>query len=100
MNPRFESLFGVIVAPVYTEKATRLAEDSNKKVFKVRMDADKAQVKEALEKLFSVEVKAVNMLRVPGKRRVFKGRRGQRSDYKKAIVTFAGKVDFEAVFGG
>jgi len=78
--------FDVIVAPVITEKAT-LASEQNKVVFKVRKDATKPQIKAAVEKLFDVKVKAVNTILTEGKIKVFKGRLGQRSDVKKAIVT-------------
>jgi large subunit ribosomal protein L23 len=76
----------VIVSPVITEKATALSEH-NKVVFKVRMDATKPQIKEAVEKLFDVKVRSVNTVLTKGKKKVFRGRLGQRSDVKKAIVT-------------
>ncbi|MGL4438167.1 MAG: 50S ribosomal protein L23 [Bosea sp. (in: a-proteobacteria)] len=83
MDPRH---YDVIVSPVITEKATILSEQ-NKVVFKVRKDATKPQIKAAVEKLFDVKVKAVNTILTEGKMKVFKGRLGQRSDVKKAIVT-------------
>jgi large subunit ribosomal protein L23 len=76
----------VIVSPVITEKATALSEQ-NKVVFKVRPDATKPQIKEAVEKLFDVKVKSVNTLVTKGKVKMFRGTRGQRSDVKKAVVT-------------
>jgi large subunit ribosomal protein L23 len=85
MDPRH---YDVIVAPVITEKATVLSEQ-NKVVFKVRRDATKPQIKAAVEKLFDVKVTAVNTIVTEGKVKVFKGRLGQRSDVKKAIVTLA-----------
>ena len=83
MDPRH---YDVIVAPVITEKATILSEQ-NKVVFKVRKDATKPQIKAAVERLFDVKVRAVNTILTEGKMKVFKGRLGQRSDVKKAIVT-------------
>ena len=83
LDPR---LYDVIVSPVITEKATALSE-LNKVVFRVRPDATKPQIKEAVEKLFEVKVVSVNTLVTKGKRKVFRGRRGQRSDVKKAVVT-------------
>jgi large subunit ribosomal protein L23 len=80
--------YDVIVSPVITEKATLLSEQ-NKVVFKVRKDATKPQIKAAVEKLFDVKVKSVNTILTEGKMKVFKGRLGQRSDVKKAIVTLA-----------
>ncbi len=78
--------YDVIIAPVITEKAT-MASEHNKVVFKVRRDATKPQIKEAVEKLFDVKVKNVNTLIRPGKRKMFKNMRGQQSDVKRAIVT-------------
>ncbi|MCX7326547.1 MAG: 50S ribosomal protein L23 [Hyphomicrobiales bacterium] len=83
MDPRH---YDVIISPVITEKATILSEQ-NKVVFKVRKDATKPQIKAAVEKLFDVKVKGVNTILTEGKIKVFKGRLGQRSDVKKAIVT-------------
>ncbi len=83
LDPRH---YDVIVAPVITEKSTLLSEQ-NKVVFKVRKDATKPQIKAAVEKLFDVKVKAVNTILTEGKMKVFKGRLGQRSDVKKAVVT-------------
>ena len=78
--------YDVIVAPVVTEKAT-LASEHNKVMFKVAAKATKPQIKEAVEKLFDVKVKAVNTLVRKGKRKAFRGRPGVQSDVKKAIVT-------------
>ncbi|MBI1244544.1 MAG: 50S ribosomal protein L23 [Alphaproteobacteria bacterium] len=83
-----EALYGVILAPVITEKATRGSE-YNQVTFKVRPDASKPLIKAAIETLFSVKVKAVNTLNVEGKTKRFKGIPGKRSDWKKAIVTLA-----------
>jgi large subunit ribosomal protein L23 len=83
LDPRH---YDVIVSPVITEKATLLSEQ-NKVVFRVRKDATKPQIKEAVEKLFDVKVKSVNTLLTKGKMKMFRGTRGQRSDVKKAVVT-------------
>jgi large subunit ribosomal protein L23 len=83
LDPRH---YDVIVSPVITEKATTLSEQS-KVVFKVKSDATKPQIKEAVEKLFDVKVKSVNTLVTKGKVKMFRGTRGQRSDVKKAVVT-------------
>ena len=79
-------LYDIIVSPVITEKATALS-DQNKVVFRVRPEATKPQIKEAVEKLFEVKVLSVNTLVTKGKVKVFRGRKGQRSDVKKAVVT-------------
>jgi large subunit ribosomal protein L23 len=78
--------YDVILSPVITEKAT-MASEHNKVMFKVRRDATKPQIKEAIEKLFDVKVKNVNTLVRRGKVKVFKNKVGQRSDVKRAIVT-------------
>ena len=78
--------YDVILSPVITEKAT-IASEQNKVVFKVAANATKPQIKEAVEKLFDVKVKRVNTLVREGKTKIFKGRPGQRSDSKRAIVT-------------
>jgi large subunit ribosomal protein L23 len=78
--------YDVIIAPVITEKAT-IASEHNKVMFKVRKTATKPQIKEAVEKLFDVKVKSVNTLVRGGKIKAFRGRIGQLSDSKRAIVT-------------
>ncbi|MCJ2079901.1 50S ribosomal protein L23 [Methylobacterium sp. J-090] len=80
--------YDIIVSPVITEKATNLTEQ-NKVVFRVAPKATKPQIKEAVEKLFDVKVTGVNTLVTKGKKKIFRGLRGQRSDVKKAIVTLA-----------
>jgi large subunit ribosomal protein L23 len=86
--PPKEQLYSVILAPVITEKATA-GSAHNQVTFKVRRDADKPLIKAAVEALFNVKVKAVNTINVGGKEKRFKGRLGQRSDWKKAIVSLA-----------
>jgi large subunit ribosomal protein L23 len=78
--------YDIILSPVITEKAT-IASERNQVMFKVARTATKPQIKEAVEKLFDVKVKAVNTLLRKGKRKVFKGMLGEQSDVKKAIVT-------------
>ena len=78
--------YDVILSPVITEKAT-MASVHNKVVFKVRKDATKPQIKEAVEKLFDVKVKSVNTLIRGGKVKAFRNKLGQKSDSKRAIVT-------------
>jgi large subunit ribosomal protein L23 len=80
--------YDVILAPVITEKAT-MASEFNKVVFRVRNDATKPEIKEAVEKLFDVKVEAVNTLVRKGKLKRFRGRLGRQNDVKKAVVTLA-----------
>jgi large subunit ribosomal protein L23 len=78
--------YDVILSPIVTEKATA-ASEKNKVVFKVRLDATKTEIKQAVEKLFEVKVTGVNTLVRKGKKKLFRGTRGKQSDVKKAIVT-------------
>ena len=78
--------YDVIISPVITEKAT-LASERNQVMFKVARHATKPQIKEAVEKLFDVKVKAVNTLLRKGKFKAFRGRPGVQADVKKAIIT-------------
>ena len=79
-------LYDVIRKPVITEKAT-MASEANGLVFEVAIDATKPLIKEAVETLFNVKVKAVNTTVTKGKTKRFRGRPGRRADRKKAYVT-------------
>ncbi len=81
-----ERMYNIILAPVITEKST-LGSEHNQVTFKVAQDASKPEVKQAIEELFGVKVKAVNTLNQKGKIKRFRGRLGKRNDMKKAIVT-------------
>jgi large subunit ribosomal protein L23 len=83
-----QAMYDIVRSPVITEKATAVSEH-NQVVFRVRLDANKREIKAAVEGLFQVKVDAVNTIRVQGKTKRIKGRVGRRSDYKKAIVTLA-----------
>jgi large subunit ribosomal protein L23 len=78
--------YDIIKKPIITEKAT-MASEANAVVFQVAMDSTKPQIKEAVEAVFGVKVKAVNTTITKGKVKKFKGRTGVRSDKKKAYVT-------------
>lgn len=81
-----EWMYEIIRSPHITEKAT-LGSQSSQVTFKVPNSATKPKIKEAVEVLFDVKVKAVNTLIQKGKTKTFKGIKGSRSDFKKAIVT-------------
>jgi len=89
----------IIQAPLISEKGTALAESANQFLFKVRPDANKIEVKQAVETLFKVKVVDVRMARYLGKIRRVGRSMGRRSDWKKAYVTLkeGDKIDF---FGG
>ena len=78
--------YDVIRNPVVTEKST-MASEHGQVVFDVAMDATKTEIKQAVEALFSVKVKAVNTNVRKGKVKRFRGQLGVRNDVKKAIVT-------------
>ncbi len=79
-------LYDVIRKPIITEKAT-MASEHGAVVFEVGIDTTKPQIKEAVETLFNVKVKAVNTTVTKGKVKKFRGRPGRRKDVKKAYVT-------------
>ncbi len=78
--------YKIILKPIVTEKATKLSE-YNKVVFEVASKSNKNEIKGAVEKLFSVKVKAVNIINIKGKVKRFKGVLGKRNDIKKAVIT-------------
>jgi len=81
-----ERMYDLILGPVITEKSTQGVEH-NQVTFRVRQEATKPEIREAIEGLFGVKVKAVNTLNQKGKVKRFRGRLGKRGDVKKAIVT-------------
>lgn len=95
-----DRLHQIIVAPVISEKSTRVAEKNNEAVFRVLSDADKAEIKNAVEKLFNVKVECVRTLNVKGKTKRFGRFNGRRADWKKAYVTLAPGQELEFLAGG
>lgn len=79
-------LASVLLAPIVSEKATQVAEKHNQVLFKVLRDATKPEIKAAVELLFKVEVKSVQVLNQKGKTKRFGGRIGRRDHAKKAFV--------------
>ena len=88
MSPN-EKIFSILRAPRVSEKTARLQEVSNQYVFEVATTATKADVKAAVEQLFSVKVEAVNVVNVKGKSKSFRNRNGRRGDWRKAYVCLA-----------
>ena len=81
-------MYEVIRSPLITEKTTNGSEHGQV-TFRVALDATKPEIKQAVEGLFKVKVKAINTVTVKGKTKIFRGRPGVRSDWKKAIVSLA-----------
>jgi large subunit ribosomal protein L23 len=87
----------ILLAPVISEKSYALLDD-NKYTFIVAPDANKTQIKIAVEKVFDVKVSDVNTLNRQGKRKRTRGGFGKRADTKRAIVTLReGRIE---IFGG
>ena len=84
MKPAAEH-YDMIIRPRITEKST-MASELNTVIFETRMDATKPKIKEAIEAIFKVKVKAVNTVVQKGKRTRFRGRPGKRKNIKKAFV--------------
>ena len=86
------TMYDILRRPIITEKSTYQSSKLNQFAFEVAMEANKVQIKEAVEKLFDVQVVRVNVMIVPAKRGVRgRGRRRvvRRPSYKKALVTLA-----------
>jgi large subunit ribosomal protein L23 len=79
-------LFTIIRAPLISEKALKVADNHRQFVFLVAKTANKPLIKQAVEYLFSVKVKKVNVLNVKGKRKQFARRPFKRKNWKKAYV--------------
>ena len=94
-----ERLMTVIRGPHLSEKA-HLAAENNQVVLKVRTDASKAEIRQAVELLFEVQVDDVKVVNVKGKTKRFGQTKGRRSDWKKAYVRLAEGSSLESFLGG
>ncbi|MEM7209818.1 MAG: 50S ribosomal protein L23 [Pseudomonadota bacterium] len=95
-----ERLMQILVTPHISEKSAVAAEMSGQHTFKVVVDANKLEVKHAVEKLFSVKVQSVRMINMKGKNKRFGQRLGRRVNWKKAIVRLEDGHDIDFVGGG
>ncbi len=93
-----ERLMKVLLSPVVSEKSSIVADANGQYTFKVATDATKREIAKAVEKLFEVEVEAVQVVNVKGKQKRFGTIRGKRSDWKKAYVRLkaGSEIDFAA----
>ncbi len=82
-------LHDIILRPIVTEKTARLEAGQNTYTFQVGVSANKLQIKDAIERLFGVEVDDVRTVNVRGKTKRVGRYQGRRSDWKKAYVTLA-----------
>ncbi|HEX4387061.1 MAG TPA: 50S ribosomal protein L23 [Steroidobacteraceae bacterium] len=93
-----EQLMSVLIAPHVTEKTSLAMQNHNQYTFRVRRDATKTDVKKAVELMFDVKVRGVQVVNEPGKERRFGKTPGRTQDWKKAYVSLsAGQtIDYEA----
>jgi large subunit ribosomal protein L23 len=91
-----KNLYEVLLSPLLTEKGTLLKEKDNKVMFKVAREANKIEIKMAVEEIFKVKVENVSTMNYKGKIKRLGRYEGRRSDWKKAIVTLkkGEKLDF------
>lgn len=95
---RQERLMQVLLAPHVSEKGTTAADQHNQVVFRVKPDATKTEIRQAVESLFKVKVTQVRTLNVRGKSKRFGQALGRRPDWKKAYITLAAgqEINFAA----
>jgi len=93
-----EQLANVIVAPHVTEKTSLAMQNNNQYVFRVRRAATKTDIKQAVELMFEVKVRGVQVVNEPGKKRRFGRIQGRTQDWKKAYVRLAEgqTIDYES----
>jgi len=91
-------LMNVVLAPVISEKSTRVADRDRQYVFRVHDDATKPEIKAAVELLFKIKVESVTVANVKGKARRFARYAGRRRNWKKAYVRLAAgqEINFAA----
>jgi len=82
-----DALYSIIKRPVITEKSNALREEGNQFVFEVDLDANKVQIRQAIEKVFGVRVASVRTQIVRGKMKRLRRSFGKRPNWKKAVVT-------------
>ena len=92
------AMYDTLVRPVITEKSM-LSSEAGKVTFLVPLSASKEDVKAAVEAIFNVKVNKGNTIRQFGKTKRFRGYEGQRSDYKKALVTLADGQNIDVTTG-
>ncbi len=92
-----ERLMKVLLEPRVTEKSTSTADKHRQFVFKVAPDSSKPEIRQAVEKMFAVEVESVQVLNVRGKRKMFRRAPGKRPDWKKAYVRLKPGFDIDFI---
>ena len=90
-----ERLMSILLEPRVSEKSTMVADKHNQVVFKVASGASKQEIKQAVEKMFAVEVASVQICNVKGKSKLFKYQQGSRQGWKKAYVKLKPGFDID-----
>jgi large subunit ribosomal protein L23 len=91
--------YDIVVRPIITEKSTLLKDVGNQYIFEVQRDANKIEIKKAVEKLFKVKVVSVNVSNMEGKKKRLGRFAGKKPDWKKAVVKLSPK-DKITIFEG
>jgi large subunit ribosomal protein L23 len=93
-----EQLMNVLIAPHVTEKTSLAMQNNNQYTFRVKRNATKTDIKQAVELMFEVKVKGVQVVNEPGKTRRFGKLTGRTQDWKKAYVSLVQgqTIDYEA----
>lgn len=96
-----ERLMQVIISPHLSEKSAVMADSAGQHVFRVLKDANKSEIKRAVEMMFEVKVDSVRVVNIKGKSKRFQREEGRRKDFKKAYVRLAAGQDisFEGMEG-
>jgi large subunit ribosomal protein L23 len=94
--------YDILIRPVLTEKTTAMMEAGDKVVFRVKRDATKSQIKDAVQRLFGLTVKSVNTMTMPSKPKRVGRWTGRRGGFKKAVITLhdGEALDLFALEGG
>ena len=94
-----KNLYDVLVGPLLTEKGAAMKENENKVLFRVSRQANKIEIKKAVEEIFKVKVDFVSTINCKGKKKRMGKYEGRRSDWKKAIITLKEGEKLEIIEG-
>jgi large subunit ribosomal protein L23 len=94
-----KNTYDVLVGPLLTEKGTLIKETENKVLFRVALDANKIEIKKAVEDIFKVKVDKIATIKCKGKKKRLGRFEGRRPDWKKAIVTLKEGEKLEIIEG-
>jgi len=94
-----KNLYDVLVGPLLTEKGAAMKENENKVLFRVSRQANKIEIKKAVEEIFKVKVDFVSTINCKGKKKRMGKYEGRRADWKKAIITLKEGEKLEIIEG-